>query len=466
MKLFSRVAQNAEKDANEKNKQKQIETNLNKVREDLSTQKKSLQRLNDRVISLEKTIVQNQSYLEQIKNLLSQKQSKSGLLDRKKRNFIHILSRESPYTSTNIPRFFVYEKLVPWEISYELYDPPFIVIAAESFKVDKIFIDDDINQKVKDEIQIVNIGQSTNVVQQTLPPPPLLSVPNRDKELQSPSKSKDFLAPALSNVQPSPTLSKAEMDFGTSQQLIPKQSDQQTLPRTRRNSQTSLGQSIRQLILWNGITQIENQNYPGKMITIDRKSWISTSDEQTMQSFPLIYSLDAIGLPRNPMGRTGARGRGALLRYGPNHEIMAIVTRWKKQKNKPIFVERRKLLEFIAVKDSLTGLTKIPGERILGDESQYSVVCRTFMELVFEDPDVEKGTNFVEEDMITFFASFGSQTPISSKQSQLNDVLNDVGFVANMIYKGYIDDPRNTVSKINLEGLPKCLSLKLYYIII
>lgn len=41
------------------------------------------------------------------------------------------------------------------------------------------------------------------------------------------------------------------------------------------------------------------------------------------------------------MGRTGVRGRGALPRYGPNHEIMAIVTRWKKQKNRPIFVERR-----------------------------------------------------------------------------------------------------------------------------
>ena len=41
------------------------------------------------------------------------------------------------------------------------------------------------------------------------------------------------------------------------------------------------------------------------------------------------------------MGRTGVRGRGALPRYGPNHEIMAIVTRWKRHKNKHIFVERR-----------------------------------------------------------------------------------------------------------------------------
>ncbi len=139
-----------------------------------------------------------------------------------------------------------------------------------------------------------------------------------------------------------------------------------------------------------------------------------------------------------------------------------IVTRWKKQKNRPIYVERRKLLEFIAVKDPLTSLTKIPGERILGDESKYSVVCRTFMELVFEENDVEKGFNFEEEDMLTFFASFASKTPIDfsmdsgssnniDSQSQklkykqtLGELLNELGFISTMIYCGYIDDPRNT----------------------
>jgi hypothetical protein len=134
-----------------------------------------------------------------------------------------------------------------------------------------------------------------------------------------------------------------------------------------------------------------------------------------------------------------------------------VVTRWKKQKNKPIYVERRKLLEFIAVKDILTGLTKIPGERILGDESKYSVVCRTFMELVFEENDVEKGFSFEEEDMLTFFASFATKSPIdlsSTKNADdsqktkykqaLNELLNELGFVSTMIYCGYIDDPKNT----------------------
>jgi hypothetical protein len=105
-------------------------------------------------------------------------------------------------------------------------------------------------------------------------------------------------------------------------------------------------------------------------------------------------------------------------------------------------------LEFVAVKDTTTGLTRIPGDKILGDESQYSVVCRTFMEMVFEETDVEKGTNFLEEDMMGFFASFATKDDRlefkSSDKAQMADVLNDLGFVPTMVYKGYIDDPRNT----------------------
>ena len=71
---------------------------------------------------------------------------------------------------------------------------------------------------------------------------------------------------------------------------------------------------------------------------------------------------------RNPMGRTGARGRGALFRWGPNHEIRAIVTRWRKYEdnqkhasNKYIHCEGRRMLEFLACKDPLYGEWKLPG---------------------------------------------------------------------------------------------------------
>ena len=56
-------------------------------------------------------------------------------LDRKKKNYIHILSRESPYIFTNIPRFFVYEKLVPWDCAYDLYDVRFAFMLCIRFSL-------------------------------------------------------------------------------------------------------------------------------------------------------------------------------------------------------------------------------------------------------------------------------------------------------------------------------------------
>lgn len=72
------------------------------------------------------------------------------------------------------------------------------------------------------------------------------------------------------------------------------------------------------------------------------------------------------------------------------------------------------------------------------------------MELVFEEQEVERGETFSEEDMLAFFASFATKVPISalyessSGKQQLLDLLNELGFIATMIYSGYIDDPRNT----------------------
>ena len=67
------------------------------------------------------------------------------------------------------------------------------------------------------------------------------------------------------------------------------------------------------------------------------------------------------------MGRTGARGRGALWRWGPNHTIRVIVTRWRKYREnvkqsnvKYMHVEGRRMLEFLACKDAVYGEWKLP----------------------------------------------------------------------------------------------------------
>lgn len=57
-------------------------------------------------------------------------------------------------------------------------------------------------------------------------------------------------------------------------------------------------------------------------ITIDRQSWLKNED-----GTHLVYKLDN-GIPQNPYGRTGLRGRGALPRWGPNHYVILIITRF------------------------------------------------------------------------------------------------------------------------------------------
>jgi hypothetical protein len=222
------------------------------------------------------------------------------------------------------------------------------------FKVDKIFIDEDINQN--------ETNTFTNNTALQIP------LNESDVFLTQSQKNSHNIEQVTSRIeQLTPNMSRTNIPMLSTLNLS------NETPRTRKNSQQSkagLSEPPKQnIFLWNCIITIDDNRFQaqtGKKITIDRKSWINKIDEQTSNVYPFIYSLDGIGYPKNPMGRTGVRGRGALMRYGPNKEIMAIVTRWKKTKNRPIYVERKKLLEFIAVKDALTGSSIIPGDKILG----------------------------------------------------------------------------------------------------
>jgi ADP-ribose pyrophosphatase len=132
------------------------------------------------------------------------------------------------------------------------------------------------------------------------------------------------------------------------------------------------------------------------------------------------------------MGRTGVHGRGALFRWGPNHEIRVMVSRWRKHAQKKyIHVDGRRMLEFLACKDPLYGEWKLPGGKILGHISPYAIVCSSFTQLIFEQVDFEYKEIESEEQMKNFFKNFANVNESSA-------------FTAKMIYKGYIDDPRNT----------------------
>ena len=63
-------------------------------------------------------------------------------------------------------------------------------------------------------------------------------------------------------------------------------------------------------------------------------------------------SFNAAGVPLNPRGRTGVRGRGMLGRWGPNHAADPIVTRHHPQTGR---------LQVVAVRRADTGQFAVPG---------------------------------------------------------------------------------------------------------
>ena len=61
------------------------------------------------------------------------------------------------------------------------------------------------------------------------------------------------------------------------------------------------------------------------------------------------------------MGRTGLRGRGALIRWGPNKSIMAIITRWKKHRDQFAVIDGQRILEALVFRDQHNNDWKFPG---------------------------------------------------------------------------------------------------------
>ncbi|XP_061163971.1 transient receptor potential cation channel subfamily M member 1-like [Saccostrea echinata] len=372
----------------------EIITNL---QEDMRLQKKNMKRISDRIVELERTLGTSRMYLENIYHKLD-KQDVHGMANRKGQ-IIHVAARQSPYPGTSIARFPVFDKYVPWETSYDVYDPKIYTLATEKFSdEERIYVDLDIIlvKKLKEEYAKMTEEELIGL-------PPLPSIPN---------------------------------------------------------------------MKWNSILTVVHQTNGGRKQIIDRRSWISMDDQ------PCRYQLDPNGLPLNPMGRTGIRGKGNLWRWGPNHVIKAVCTRWRQkynQDNQPsgyLYVEGKRVLEFIATQrdgNNLETVYELPGGVLHGLSSPYSVVCESFLKTVFDENEVESKPTLDQGDMIQFFAQFatlnvnaktsfsmgnpelstsqviagvtGSRT---SSRTSLRTEADSQGFSASLLYKGYLDDPRNT----------------------
>jgi len=151
----------------------------------------------------------------------------------------------------------------------------------------------------------------------------------------------------------------------------------------------------------------------------DIPKWNSIDGKISRVSYMGTYKLDEEGYPLNPVGRTGIRGRGVLGKWGPNHAADPIVTRWKRDSTGEL--QSPKILQFIGIQRRDTGEWAIPGGMIDAGEDSGSALKREFFEEVFSIEDSSKeDAKLLESSLAQLFAN-GTD-----------------------IYKGYVDDPRNT----------------------
>ncbi|XP_044753229.1 ADP-ribose pyrophosphatase, mitochondrial [Coccinella septempunctata] len=127
--------------------------------------------------------------------------------------------------------------------------------------------------------------------------------------------------------------------------------------------------------------------------------------------------------PLNPEGRTGLRGRGILGRWGPSHAADPIVTRWKISEGvKEIHsVTNLPILQFCAIQRHDCNEWAIPGGFVDPGENVSETLRREFAEEAFKLLETDK-----------------------EEAEKINIAIADFFKEGKEIYKGYVDDPRNT----------------------
>ncbi|CAF1206838.1 unnamed protein product [Didymodactylos carnosus] len=176
-------------------------------------------------------------------------------------------------------------------------------------------------------------------------------------------------------------------------------------------------------VKWEAYKPIE---YTDPSVLIDKKTntkpvWADDPDPRSITGFNKIdgkvdrtsymgkYQIESqTNRPLNPAGRTGMAMRGLLGRWGPNHPV---VTRWAKTGNK------KNILEFIGIKRKDTGEIALPGGMVDPGESISSTLRREFE---------EEAMNSLET------------------APHLRQNIDALMKKQHTIYKGYVDDPRNT----------------------
>ena len=152
--------------------------------------------------------------------------------------------------------------------------------------------------------------------------------------------------------------------------------------------------------------------------------WNSLDGKVNRKSHDGEYRVEE-GRPLNTRGRTGVAGRGVLGRWGPNHAADPIVTRWRRNPETGA-VETdaetgRRILEFVSIQRRDTGEWAIPGGMVDPGETVSVTVKREFMEEALDSTGTGKENIEELKEMVGKFFESGEE-----------------------VYKGYVDDPRNT----------------------
>ncbi|OQV20961.1 putative Protein ced-11 [Hypsibius exemplaris] len=163
---------------------------------------------------------------------------------------------------------------------------------------------------------------------------------------------------------------------------------------------------------------------------IYRKTWIVDENGD-----PLMYRLDANGLPMNPNGRTGLRGRGSHCRYGPNHRIILAITTTANKKSRFI----------IQLSPGNSGT--LPNVPLCHYDSEYSVAA-ILLDSIFNEGDTSEDSDFdpstikteseLSEIVPMLYGKQWRKDPANAENTQPKSA------PIRQLYRGYLDTPLNT----------------------